>query len=55
MMKLILLAAVVLPIVTLNPTRGQSSDEKEAVRQAVLDYVEGVYNVDPSRIERSPP
>ncbi len=28
-------------------------DETEAVRQAVLDYVEGVYNVDPARIERS--
>src|SRR4029079_5571771 len=28
-------------------------DEREAVRQAVLDYVEGVYNVDPARIERS--
>src|SRR5258707_1714821 len=27
--------------------------EQEAVREAVLDYVEGVYEVDPSRIERS--
>ena len=27
--------------------------EREAVRQAVLDYVEGIYNVDASRIERS--
>ncbi len=27
--------------------------EREAVKQAVLDYVEGVYEVDPSRIERS--
>ena len=31
----------------------QSDGNREAVRQAVLDYVEGVYNVDPSRIERS--
>ncbi|HMV51021.1 MAG TPA: nuclear transport factor 2 family protein [Blastocatellia bacterium] len=31
----------------------QTPDEREAVRLAVLDYVEGVYNVDPSRIERS--
>lgn len=31
----------------------QSSADKEGVRQAVLDYVEGVYDVDPSRIERS--
>src|SRR5262250_3081759 len=31
----------------------QTDADREAVRQAVLDYVEGVYNVDPSRIERS--
>ena len=31
---------------------GEADDEK-AVRQAVLDYVEGIYEVDPSRIERS--
>ncbi len=32
----------------------QSEDiEREAVKQAVLDYVEGVYEVDPTRIERS--
>ena len=29
------------------------TDEREAVRQAALDYVEGVYEVDPARIERS--
>ncbi len=27
--------------------------EQEAVRQAILDYVEGVYEADPTRIERS--
>ena len=31
----------------------QSEIEKEAVRQAVLDYVEGVYDMAPERIERS--
>ena len=31
----------------------QSDAEKEGVRQAVLDYVEGVYDVAPERIERS--
>src|SRR5262250_2506784 len=31
----------------------QTDADREAVRQAALDYVEGVYNVDPSRIERS--
>ena len=29
------------------------ADERAAVKRAVLDYVEGVYNVDPDRIERS--
>ncbi len=33
--------------------RAQSSSEKEAVKQAVLDYVEGIYEVDHKRIERS--
>jgi len=27
--------------------------DHEAVRQAILDYVEGIYEVDPARIERS--
>lgn len=27
--------------------------DREAVRRAVLDYVEGIYQVEPSRIERS--
>ena len=31
----------------------QDADDRGAVRQAVLDYVEGVYNVDPARIEKS--
>jgi hypothetical protein len=31
----------------------QTDAEREAVRQAALDYVEGVYEVDPTRIERS--
>jgi putative lumazine-binding protein len=31
----------------------QTDADRDAVRQAALDYVEGVYNVDPSRIERS--
>lgn len=31
----------------------QSAQDREAVRQAGLDYVEGVYNVQPNRIERS--
>ncbi len=31
----------------------QNRTDNEAVRQAVLDYVEGVYDVDPTKIERS--
>jgi hypothetical protein len=48
---IILVAAFVmaLPIVA----GAQSDKEKEAVRQAVLDYVEGVYEIKPERIERS--
>ena len=34
-------------------SKAQSNQDREGVRQAVLDYVEGVYTVDPSRIERS--
>ena len=30
-----------------------SQVEQEAVKQAILDYVEGVYEADPTRIERS--
>jgi hypothetical protein len=33
--------------------RAQSNAEKDAVKQAVLDYVEGIYEVDHKRIERS--
>ncbi|HEX8566025.1 MAG TPA: nuclear transport factor 2 family protein [Pyrinomonadaceae bacterium] len=31
----------------------QSKDDKEAVRQAALDYVESIYEVDAARVERS--
>jgi hypothetical protein len=34
-------------------TRTQAAQDREAVRQAGLDYIEGVYNVQPERIERS--
>ena len=36
------------------PVAAQDANaDREAVRQAVLDYVEGIYNVEPARIERS--
>jgi hypothetical protein len=31
----------------------QTAGDREAVRQAALDYVEGIYNVQPERIQRS--
>lgn len=34
-------------------TRTQTAQDRQAVRQAALDYVEGVYHVQPERIQRS--
>ena len=51
-MKLFFLLATLLFALP-HVASAQSGVEKEAVRQAVLDYVEGVYEVDPARIERS--
>jgi hypothetical protein len=42
--------AVLLPLAQAG---AQTPADKEAVRQAALDYVEGIYTVDTSRIERS--
>ena len=53
MKRTLLFTAAVLLAVPFLLAEVRSANEKEAVRQAVLDYVEGVYNVDPSRIERS--
>lgn len=46
---IILVAALLFPAAA----RAQGNGEREAVKQAVLDYVEGIYEVNPSRIERS--
>lgn len=46
---LIIAALVLLPSAAL----AQTDADREGVRQAVLDYVEGIYTVDASRIERS--
>ena len=49
-------AAVLGLIVVFAPaamSRTQAAADREAVRQAGLDYIEGVYNVQPERIERS--
>jgi hypothetical protein len=44
------LAAAGAPL-ALSMTR--AADDRDAVRQAALDYVEGIYDVKPERIERS--
>ena len=51
MRKLILLIAAVLLLPA--AAAAQTDADREAVRAAVLDYVEGVYEMNPSRIERS--
>ena len=32
---------------------GQADDERAAVKQAAMDYIEAVYNVNPAQVERS--
>ena len=53
MKRLIFLAAALLLALPNCPAQAQNQADREAVRLAVLDYVEGIYNVEPSRIERS--
>lgn len=43
----------VLACALVGPAAAQSDTDREAVRQAVLDYVEAFYEADPARIERS--
>lgn len=47
-----LLACLLLAAIPIPASAGAAGEEA-AVRAAVLDYVEGVYEVDPARIERS--
>lgn len=49
-----LLAALAVTIAFVAPApKAQNPADKAAVHQAALDYLEGIYLVDPSRIERS--
>jgi hypothetical protein len=56
-MRSAFIALAVLLAVAFGPSsvmsRTQAAQDRDAVRQAGLDYVEGVYNVQPERIERS--
>jgi hypothetical protein len=51
----IALAALVAAVALAPTATGftQAAKDKEAVRMAALDYVEGIYNVQPERIQRS--
>jgi hypothetical protein len=40
-------------VATTAQAQGKLAQERDAVRQAALDYVEGIYNVRPDQIERS--
>jgi hypothetical protein len=47
-------ALVVAAVLSLAPgSRAQATGDREGVRQAALDYLEGIYNVQPERIQRS--
>ena len=53
MTRSFLLALAFLLIAIPVAAQQEANGDREAVRQAVLDYVEGIYNVEPQRIERS--
>ncbi|HEY0100304.1 MAG TPA: nuclear transport factor 2 family protein [Pyrinomonadaceae bacterium] len=53
MKKLILIIAALVSLSSAAFAQQGAEAEREAVKQAVLDYVEGIYTVDASRIERS--
>lgn len=47
------IAAAALLVLVSTAVAALQTGDREAIRQAALDYVEGVYNVQPERIERS--
>ena len=53
MKKLVFFVTAVILVLGIVTAFAQSADDRERVRLAVVDYVEGVYNVEPARIERS--
>lgn len=52
MRRLVMLVAFVIFAMPVF-TNAQTQNDREAVRQAVLDYVDAIYNVEPEKIERS--
>jgi hypothetical protein len=53
MTRSLFLATTLLLLAIPAAAQQEPNADREAVRQAVLDYVEGIYNVQPERIERS--
>lgn len=52
-LSLAAIAFVIVGAAALAARAQTPADDREAVRQAMLDYVEGIYNVQPERLERS--
>lgn len=48
-----LLVTFLLTLVLSLTAQAQTSDDKEAVRQAAMDYIESIYDVNPAKAERS--
>jgi hypothetical protein len=53
MKKFLLIGAALIFVLPFGTATAQTDADRQAVKQAVLDYVEGIYNNDPARIERS--
>ena len=47
------LASILVGLCFCGPLLSQGKEDHEGVRAAILDYVEGIYQVQPERIERS--
>ena len=52
-MKILAFLALLIFVAAPSTAQQPVDADREAVRLAVLDYVEGIYNVEPARIERS--
>ena len=53
MKKFIIFGVAVILAVMIIPVLGQAQDEKAAIRQAALDYIEGWYEGDAARMDRA--
>ena len=53
MTRLITAAAITLAVTAVPAPASAQTSDREAVRLAAVDYVEGIYNVQPERIEKS--